>query len=132
MATIECGRSRPFEIRLVHDVLVTHAGYSMSIRIQNETVSSADAAKHAEQLRGISGNAAGRAGNSNAIGLDSVDLSAGTTSITSALATADSARADRVQALRAAHENGQYQVDAAQVSRSLIAGAIQFSSVNRS
>jgi anti-sigma28 factor (negative regulator of flagellin synthesis) len=93
----------------------------MSIRIYNDGLAGAAAAEtsRAEQLSRATGTGKSAAGQ-GASGEDQVQIS----SLSEAVATAQSQRAASVQRLAAVYQSGGYQVDSTSVSRALVDHAL--------
>jgi anti-sigma28 factor (negative regulator of flagellin synthesis) len=98
----------------------------MSIRIQNDQTTSVAStpAQSAEQAARFSSGGTKTGGASSLAGEDQVDVSSVTSSIGAAVSANNAARSNRVQQLGAIYASGQYKVDSAKISQSLISSAL--------
>ncbi len=96
----------------------------MSIRIQNDGVAGAAASQVTQTGGPAQGTSATRAGSKTAPGADQVDLSSLSGAVASSLSAIASKQTNRVSQLAALYAKGQYGLDSAQISRSLISEAI--------
>jgi len=95
----------------------------MSIRIQNDGIAGAGASQINPADR-LSSGATSRTWSSSGGASDRVEMSSLSESISSASASLESQRADKVSRLATLYAQGQYQIDPTRISQSLISNAI--------
>ena len=100
----------------------------MSIRIQNDGIAGAGASQ-INPADALSSGGANRGASSAGGGADRVDISSLSESFSSATASLDAQRADKIGRLTQLYAQGQYQLDSAAISRSLISSALSASSM---
>lgn len=100
----------------------------MSIRIQNDGVAGAGASQISPADR-LTINGPGRGSASGGGTTDRVEISSLSEGLSSAMANLDAQRSDKVSRLAALYAQGQYQIDPAAISRSLISSAISAGAV---
>lgn len=96
----------------------------MSIRIESDQIGSASSpATRVDQVSRPPDGSSKSSGVTNQ-GQDQVDVSPATAKISAQISAQNSTRAARIQQLGALYAGGQYKVDSAQVSQSLVANAL--------
>ena len=96
----------------------------MSIRIENDQIGSTSSpATRVDQVSRPSDGSSKFSGVTNQ-GQDQIDVSPATAKISAELSAQSSTRAGKVQQLGALYASGQYHVDSAQVSQSLVSSAL--------
>jgi anti-sigma28 factor (negative regulator of flagellin synthesis) len=106
----------------------------MSLRVQNDGTAGATSLEvgRAGQSASASSSAPGQSRNvSGTEGLDHIDISSSTESISAGISAQDAQHAARVAQLGALVANGQYTSDSAQVSRAIIGSAITVSTAGK-
>lgn len=98
----------------------------MSVRIQNDTAAGAAAseASRSEEASRVANGAGKPSSGTSAIGVDRIEISSLSESISASSRMQDAGQADRVRKLVAIYERGQYQVDSVRVSRALVEHAV--------
>ena len=101
----------------------------MSIRIQNDGISSAATSQTAPAENAGKPGSSTRAGSPAHSGADQIDISTLSGNIAAASSNLASRQAARVSQLTALYAKGQYHVDSMQLSQKLISGALGGGSV---